>query len=124
MSDVFTVCGIGLCAMFAASVIREIHGSYVKWIVLVFLVLCLGFLVSGIEEAVNFMNEVTRRTSTNYTGTILRALGITYLTSTASEICNSAGETSIGGYIEAIGKIEILIISLPLFYELLDMVLI
>ncbi len=121
MSGLFTLCGVGLCAVFAISVIREIHGEHIKWIVLGFTVLCFALVIPNIETAVVFIKDAAGRGGTKYVGTILKALGITYLTSTASEICRSVGEGTVGEQIETVGKIEMLALSLPLFGELLEM---
>ena len=121
MNELFTLCGIGLCAVFAISVIREIHSEYVKWIVLGFIVLCIALIVPNVENVVSFIGNASAKSSMKYIGTIMKALGITYLTGTASQICHGVGEGTIGEHIETVGKIEILALSIPLFGELLEM---
>lgn len=123
MSELFALCGTGLCAVFAITVIREIHGGYVKLIVLGFTVLCIAIVIPNIQSVVSFIKTVSEKGNGEMVGVILKALGITYLCSTASEICRSAGENSIGEHIETVGKIEILALSLPLFRDLLEMTL-
>ena len=123
MSEIFSLCGIGLCAVFTISVIREIYSGYVRLIVLAFSVFCIALIIPNLQNAVGFIKEVASKGNGELVEVLLKALGITYLCSTASEICCSVGEGSVGSHIETVGKIEILALSLPLFRDLLEMTL-
>ena len=123
MSELFALCGTGLCAVFAISVIKEMHSGFVKLIVLAFSVLCIALIIPHVHNTVGFINEIASRGISQHVGVILKALGITYLCSTASEICHSVGESTVGEHIETVGKIEILALTLPLFRNLLEMTL-
>lgn len=52
---------------------------------------------------------------------LIRVIGISYLTDIASAICKDMKETSIAAGVEFCGKAEILIISLPLFKNLMEL---
>lgn len=123
MKTTFAVCGLGILAVIAISVIREIHESYAKWIALVSLVICFGIIVSSVEDAVAFMKDISVRVENKYVSVILKGLGVSVLTGVAYEICQSLGEQSIGRYIETVGKIEIIILSIPLLKELVSLIL-
>ncbi len=51
---------------------------------------------------------------------LLKSLGIAMLTHICAGVCRDSGESSIAGYVELFGKIEIVLISLPLLRELID----
>lgn len=53
---------------------------------------------------------------------IFKALGISYVTQLTGDICRDCGENSIASSAETAGKIMLLIISLPLFQELVSIV--
>lgn len=55
-----------------------------------------------------------------YVNLMLKGICVAYLTHICASICRDAGEASIAGYAELIGKIEILIISLPLVEEIVQ----
>ena len=122
MKVTFTVCGIGILTVIAVAIIREIHASYVKWITLASLIVCCGIFASSLGEAVTFINEVSANNSNIYIGRILKGLGITILTGVACEICQSVGESTVSRYIETVAKIEMLLLSVPLFRELLGLI--
>ena len=52
---------------------------------------------------------------------MLKALGISILTHVTATVCRDSGEGSIAYYVELGGKIEVLLLSLPLIREMIDM---
>ncbi len=54
---------------------------------------------------------------------LLKALGVSILTHICATVCRDSGEGSIAYYVEMGGKIEILLLSLPLLREMTDMAL-
>ena len=53
-----------------------------------------------------------------YIGFLLKALGIAILTQVCADICRDAGEGGIGSGVELAGKMEILVLCLPLMEEI------
>ncbi len=123
MNDVLIFCGTGLFALFAVSVIRELRKEYTIPVILTVCIVFFLYIVPKIGEAVQFIREIAVYLEHSRAKILLRALGITYLTGTSSEICKSAGEPAIGNYIELAGRIEILLLCIPLFRELAELAL-
>jgi len=123
MTDVLTFCGAGLFAVFAISVIRELRREYTVPVVLTVCVIFFLYILPKIGESVQFVRELSVYLESSHADVIFRALGITYLTGTSSEICKSAGEPAVGGYIELAGRIEIMLLCIPLFRELTELAL-
>ncbi len=57
-----------------------------------------------------------------YLRLIIKMIGIAYLCQFAAELCRDAGEGTMAGKIELGGKILILSLSMPIVYQLLDLV--
>ncbi len=53
--------------------------------------------------------------------TLLKALGISAITQITADVCREAGEGTVAGQVELIGKLEIVLLSLPLAAQLLTM---
>lgn len=53
-------------------------------------------------------------------GVLLKVLGISILTHICATVCRDSGEGNIAYYVELGGKIEIMLLSLPLLRELTD----
>ena len=57
-----------------------------------------------------------------YVGTLVKMLGITYVAEFSSSICKDAGYQTIAQQIEIVGKLAILVLSMPVLLALLDTV--
>lgn len=71
-------------------------------------------LVSTIKEIGGYV-----QIDNSYITTLIKMLGITYLSEFSSGICKDAGYTSIATQIEMFGKLTILVLSLPILIALL-----
>jgi len=123
MTDILTVCGTGIFAVFSIVIIRELKKEYIPAILLTVCILFTLYLLPKINESVEFIRELSLYLKDTHADKILRALGITYLTCTASDLCKSAGEPTVGNYIELAGRIELLLLCIPLFRELTELAL-
>lgn len=52
---------------------------------------------------------------------LLKALGLAVLTQYAADICKECGENALANGVELIGKVEILLLSLPLIDRILEL---
>ena len=57
-----------------------------------------------------------------YLTILFKALGICWLTQFASDICRDCNETTIASAAEIFGKIQLVLLSLPLFESLINVV--
>ncbi len=79
-------------------------------------------LVVAAYEIIGQVNEIFDKTGMNNEiyKTIIKTLGICYLTSFAADTCRDFGQTSIAGKVELSGKISVALLSLPLVREVLN----
>ncbi len=123
MTDVLTICGAGIFTAFAITILREIRREYTPVLLLAVCIVFSLCILPKISESVRFIRELSDYLEDTHADTLFRALGITYLTATASDICKSAGEASVAGYIELAGRAELMVLCLPLFREILALAL-
>jgi len=121
MTEALAFCGAGLCAFFAISLVRELKREYAVTLALAFCAIFLAYVVPRAMEAVTFMKDAAAEANTEHMSILVRALGITYLTSISADICRSSGEASIAGYIEGAGRVELLLLAIPLLRDLLEL---
>ncbi len=58
-----------------------------------------------------------------YTQVLFKALGVCLITQLAADTCRDAGETALASKAEFVGKVMLLILSLPLFEEITGLAL-
>ena len=55
-----------------------------------------------------------------YLSIMLKALGVAYLTHICASVCRDCGESTVAGYAELAGKIEMLLIATPLIEQIIS----
>lgn len=121
MTELFVFCGAVMLALFVLMILRELRRDAAVPIALTMCVLCFMYVLPRLTESVRFVRELSVYLEKARVDTILRALGIAYLTETESELCRAAGEASLGRYIELAGRAEMILLCLPLFRELTEL---
>lgn len=77
--------------------------------------------ISMASPLVAFLSELIKNDAlASYAGLLLKALGIAVMTQCCAELCRECGESAAANGMELIGKIELLLLSLPLVNEILS----
>lgn len=86
----------------------------------IILTMCAPYLAAALEG----FNNITEISGIDmvHIQTVLKIIGIAYICQFAADICKDAGEGSIASKIELGGKIVIITLSMPIIYDLLELV--
>ena len=119
----FKLCSCALIAVVCSVALKSTAKNFAVIFAAFSSVLILGAVIarfSGAIKAVSLMmNESGAKT---YGAIMLKALGIGIIVNTVSSICRDVGESSLGNGVELAGKIEILLICLPIIAETLSLI--
>ena len=120
--DSFTVCAVAMLCVIASTSIRTLKPEFSA-------VLRLAFCVLFGALTVRFLAPVTEQlrlwmdgTAAEYTGVLFKALGIATLTHLTAELCRDSGENTVASGVETLGKLEIVMLCLPLIGSVMDMI--
>jgi len=118
------IIGIGLTATVLATLLRQQMPSFATLVSLFAGVIILLLLVRSISGALDTFQQLTAAANMNqmFLQTLIRILGIAYVVEFAADIARDAGETALGGRIELAGKIGIVLLALPIFKDVLDVI--
>ncbi|WP_062306047.1 stage III sporulation protein AD [Alicyclobacillus sendaiensis] len=118
------IIGIGLTATILAALLREQMPSFATLVSLFAGVLILLLVVRSISGALAAFQQLTATAQMNpmFLQTLIRILGIAYVVEFAADIARDAGESALGGRIELAGKIGIVLLALPIFKDVLDVI--
>jgi len=124
VSQLFTLVGVGLVTMIMAVTLRQYRPEFALLVSLVAGVVILIGVVRGILPVVEQVQTIFQSTQmpAAYLQVLFKALGICFLTQIACDACRDAGEGAIGAKVELAGKVAVLVISLPLFVQVLTIV--
>lgn len=113
--------GVLFCALAAILVLRETRRDLVPYMVLTISILSYLSILPVLSETSTVVRQFSD--SLLYGEPLLKGAGIAMLTEIGVEICRSMGESSTAGYVSLLGKAEILLMTLPLYKELLEIAL-
>ncbi|MEF2920047.1 MAG: stage III sporulation protein AD [Acutalibacteraceae bacterium] len=119
------VLGICILAVTGAVLILTLKQTSPQFALLLTLAVGVTILITIISFLPTVIDKITLLTSetgvnTNYTGTLLKSLGICFICQFSSDICKDAGQNALSSKVELAGKIMILILALPLIDEVLS----
>lgn len=117
--------GFAIVAAVICLLIRQYKPEYAVAIELVCGVLILGVIMVQMSPVLSVIRELLGKLdiANEYVIIIVKALGICYITQLACDTCRDAGQTAIATKIELAGKVAIVLLSLPMFTQLLDIAL-
>jgi stage III sporulation protein AD len=124
MAGIFQWVGFALISALLAVFVRERHkeaGLLISVAAGLILFLTAARQIQTVYLAVD---SITAKAGVDisYLSTVMKVMGVAYLTEFGSQICKDAGENAIGSKLEMCGKIMVLILSLPIFSAALDMI--
>lgn len=119
------VIGVGLIGAMMAVLLRQYKPEFALLTVLAASILIFTMMVKWVMPAIDKVRELLDQSPTlsESATTLLKAVGICFLTQLACDLCKDAGENTIATRVETAGKAAILLVSLPLFEQVLSLVL-
>ena len=120
MINIWNAIGIVFCALAAVLVLKEIRKEWTPYILILLCIMVFTNTFPLWQEVSSWFHRIGNEEQ-GYGNIVLKAFGVALLTELGCEICKSAGETGIAGYVAWIGKAEILWLSFPLFQKLVNL---
>ena len=120
--DIYAVVIFCIISAILSLVLRQYKPEFSMIISMACSALVILYLMDGmVEIKANLENVLSgANIPSELLGVIFKGLGICILSELASQSCKDAGENAIALKVELAGKIALALISLPLFYELLE----
>ena len=108
-----------MCKLFAND--GKEYALYIKLAAAAAVMSMIILFVSPIAETVHNIYD-RAGAEEEYLTILFKALGICYVTQFACDVCRDSGENALATQAELAGKVSLLIIALPLFNSLADIV--
>jgi stage III sporulation protein AD len=122
--NVFAIVGAGLIAAVISLILKQYKPEFGMYISLIAGIIILLAIVREITPVLDTIKELTGAADLDapYGAALLKALAICYITQLAGDTCRDSGETAIAAKIEMGGRMAIVLVSLPLFKGVVDIV--
>lgn len=123
--DIGKILLFGLVAVVIVSLLRNERPEISIQLSLASGIVIFMLMLSKLTEVMKTMQLLALKLNIDvlYLNTIIKIIGIAYLTAFGVELCNDAGQSSIGSKIEFAGKIFIIILAIPILMAVLQMIM-
>lgn len=118
--DTVKICAMALLTAVCFAVVRKVNPSFDMPLRISAVAVFFGLVLSLAAPLFLYLSELVDASPlSSWQGVLFGALGIALLCHTAAELCRECGETSVAGFVELAGKVEILLLCLPLVKEII-----
>jgi len=123
--DILKIISIGIIGTFLSMTVRAYKPELGVLTALSASFLILFFAVPYLESIICSIKELTENAQTDgvYIKSIIKIIGIAYITQFASELANDANEALLSKKMELVGKISIIAVMIPVISSLISAVL-
>lgn len=120
--DSFKIYGIGMICALICVLIKHQNSSFVVPTRVAGLIMIYAIIIALISPLMDYLSKLMEITfSLEYVEIIVKALCIAYVSQITSDICKDCGEATLASALDTVGKIEILILSLPLIDKMIKL---
>lgn len=122
--DIGKILLIGLVAVVIISLLKNERPEIAIQISMATGIVIFLLLMSKLTDVIEAMQLLAIKLNIDvlYIHTILKIIGVAYLTAFGTELCNDAGQSSIASKIELAGKVFIIILAIPILMAVLQIV--
>lgn len=122
--DITAIAGLGILSAVLCVIVRQYKPEMALGISTACGVLILVAVITMLKPSVEAITELTENAGLDesYATILLKALAVCYITQLSADCCRDAGESAIATKIELAGKAAIVVISLPVFASLAELV--
>lgn len=119
--SMITIVGIAVLAAAFSVILKQKNPEYALALSLTAGVIILAMIISAAQPLFDRMRSLLDASGTkaDYVQILFKTLGLCFITQIACDACKDLGETAIATKVETAGKIAVLMVSLPLFDEIL-----
>lgn len=123
--EIVKVVAFAFIALFIVLILKERKQELAIQVSIIAGIFIFLFLINKITIILQILEQLSLKANIDfiYLNTVFKILGIAYLSSFCSQICNDAGESSIGSKVEFAGKILILVLAIPILMAVLQSIL-
>lgn len=123
--EILQIVGLGLIASILIVILKQERPEIALQVSIVVGVVIFILMVGRITSVITVIEDMARQSNIDrvYLTTILKIIGIAYISEFGAQVCRDAGSSAIASKIEFAGKIIIIILAVPIIVALLEIIL-
>ena len=120
--EIIQIIGLGFVVTLLILVVKQQRPEFAVQLSITLAVVIFLLVLSKINLVLDLFNDLAAKAdiSQMYLNTILKIIGIAYITDFGAQVCRDAGDSAVAGKIEFAGKIMVMIMAVPIIALVLD----
>ena len=122
--EILQVVGISLMSAVLLVVLRQQRPEIAVQLSIAVGVIIFLVIVGKVRVVIQLLEDLAFQANVNvyYITTVMKIIGIAYITEFAPQICKDAGEGALGAKVELAGKVTIMVLAVPIVLAVLELV--
>lgn len=123
--DIFKILAIAILTCVASLIVKQVKPDFASIVAIAGGVIILLLLIDYLQDIVGVFQTIIEKTnlSPSLFSTILKIIGVGYLTEFTSNICVDSGNSGLASKVGLAGKVIILFLSLPIITNLIEVII-
>ncbi len=121
--EITSLFGFAIISLFLYSVLRQYNQSYAILLSVVCCIILIIYASNTLEPIFTLIQNLAQYTQTGDFSVVFKAVAIAVLSQFTSDLCKESGQLALSGSVEFVGKVAIILVSLPLLLTLTDIIL-
>lgn len=123
--DIVQIITLSLIASLLYIILKDVNPAFAFFIIIITGAMILFAIVNQVGVIINLIRSLSEKATVDqlYMDTILKIIGIAYITELGSNMTKDAGLSSVSAKIELAGKMFILLLAIPIISAVIDVIL-
>ncbi len=123
--EILQIVAIGIIATLFAIILKQQKPELAIYISIAAGLFIFFLILGQLSGVIDILSKIVQKSQidTIYLSTLLKIIGIAYITEFGANICRDAGEGAIASKIELGGKVIIMVMALPILAGLMEIIL-
>jgi len=123
--EIVQIVGLGFVVTLLILIIRSQRPEIAVLLSITLATIIFLFVLSKINVVLNLFRDLAEKAGVNqlYLNTILKIIGIAYITEFGAQVCRDAGEGAVAGKIEFAGKVLVMVMAIPIIALVLETII-
>ncbi len=120
--EIIQIVGLGFIVTLLILIIRGQRPEIAVQISITLATVIFLLVLAKIEVVLNLFRDLADKANISqmYLNTILKIIGIAYITEFGAQVCRDAGEGAVAGKIEFAGKVLVMVMAIPIIALVLE----
>lgn len=120
--EIIQIIGLGFVVTLLILIIRRERPELAVQLSLTLATIIFLLILNKISVVLDLFRDLAEKASISqlYLNTLLKIIGIAYITEFGAQVCRDAGEGAVAGKIEFAGKVLVMVMAIPIIALVLD----